>query len=133
MKNSLDNFTELSEIELIILNNMYQILEQQDKLVSLIIKEANDNPLKVIEYAKELSYWKHNNIVHLALSTVWEKCSAKTLGKIINQDKFESKYSWSNDSQLIDIRVIKRFSSFDNVKNDDKAQLAKKLGAKITI
>lgn len=133
MNNDLKLLKELSEIEVIVLTNIYQILEQQDKLVSLIVKEANDNPLRVIEYAQELSYWKHNNIVHSALNSVWDNCSAKTLSKIINEEKFDTDYLWSNKTQLIDKRVLKRFSSFDNVKNDEKGHLAKKLGAKITI
>jgi len=133
MKLTLNSTEELSKVEVLLIENIYYMLNEIDKIKENIIRCATDEDIhKIHEYTQKLSAIISLGLLNQLKEQFWKETHPTTLRKIVNQEKFISKSTWS-ESFLIDQRVIRNFGSYDLVSNDEKGQLAKKLGAKIVI
>jgi hypothetical protein len=122
---------ELSPVEVVLIENIYNLLNQKDKLIEKMVSDL-DNYKQIIDCAHELQHitgWK--SPLRQFQEQFFKYASVQTLEKIADEIKFENEYSYG-EAFLISKSVLKDFRYGSEVRSDDpKARVAKKLGAKI--
>jgi len=124
---------DLAIEEIILIENIYSILNRRDKLINVILENVQDYK-KVIEAAEEIKYIDHwDGTIKQMRDHLFEHASYQTIRKIISEEKFTPIYDFQ-EAFLISKRVLKEFRYSAEIKKDHpKADLAKKLGAKIIL
>lgn len=125
---------ELSLVEVIILEQIYLLLNRLDRLTKTIT-ENTDNYDKVVEAAREMKYINsYNGSLELLKDQFFQHASFDTLRKIASEEKFKSESRYTIDGFIIPKVVLKSFKYGSEIKSTDpKADIAKKLGAKIVL
>jgi len=129
-----ENIKNISDIEKVVISIALSFLikfEDLEKQLKDYVNESKyDDAKKVLN---ELNYWKWNGLLTEAQNNVMKYCSVVTLQMIVNQDKFENKYGFS-DPILVPTKVLPKISSSTKINaNDAKADIYKKLGATIIV
>lgn len=132
---TLKNLKDLTEIEIVVISNVLEITELIENLekttLDHVVNGKYDDAKKTIEKS---NYFRHTPVfLQKMKKQVVEHCSLKTLNKIINEEKFESVYSWDS-SHLIPKSILPKMSSFDKFHSSHpKANIYKELGATIVM
>lgn len=124
---------ELSAVEIVLLENIYHILNRLETLTQEITANI-DSYGKVIEAAREMKYINaYNGSLVLLKDQFFEHALPGTLSKIANELKFKPAYAYQDDFIIPKI-VLKEFRYSSEIKSTDpKADIAKKLGAKVVL
>lgn len=129
----LQHTNDLSAVETVLIENIYSIVNRREKLIKDIIANCEDYK-KVIEAAEELKHiHRYHGTLHDLKEQFFQHASVQTLTRIVNEEKFTPVYNFQ-DAFSISKLVLKEFGYGSDIKADNpKAQIAKKLGAKITL
>lgn len=123
---------ELSPVEVVILENIYLILNRLEVLTKQVYDSIDKYDLAV-EAIREMKYLKYNGTLKLLKDQFFQHASPATLSKIINEEKFKPESTHLNEF-LISKEVLKEFGYGSEIRSTDpKATLAKTLGAKIVV
>ncbi len=129
----LQKSTDLTSVEVILIEQIYLLLNKRERLIAEIVKNADDYN-KVIEAAQELRYIDaYSGTLKQMKDQFFAHASVETLTKIVNQEKFTPIYTYS-DPFIISKDILKDFRYGEEIKQDNpKAAIAKKMGAKIIV
>lgn len=131
----LDTSPELSAVEMVLLENIFLILNRKAELIHQISKSSAEEKYKeVITAAQELSYINsYRSTLENLKEQFFNHASVQTISNIISNKPFKSSSEW-REPFLITKDVLTSFRYGSKVKHTDpKAALAKKLGAEIVL
>jgi len=130
---TLQKTNDLKAVEIVLIENIYLVLKRRDELIKRIVNHADDYK-KVLEAAEELRHIdRYNGTMDNMKNQLFEYASVETLRKIVYEEKFASVYNFQ-DPFTISKLVLKEFGYGSEIKQSHpKAEIAKKLGAKIVI
>ena len=123
----------LTELEAYVIEQAIDFHYEMDRIKQQLLENIHDYG-KIQAIAKSAAMYETMNRMINFNKKVFENVCSEVLLKIINQDKFETKYNWSSDEdKVIPKCILPNFNSYDNfINTNPKATIAKRLGATIT-
>lgn len=136
MRSEIQRIKGLQPIEIVVLENVFNILLVIDKLNKSALTLLTDGDfIQAQKSVQQASYFKYTpQFLQNMQQQVLDYCSVGTLDKIVNRVPFETEAFLNTATTIIDIRVLPKISSSTNIKSSsDKAGIYKQLGATIVV
>ena len=135
MSSEIQRIKGLQPIEIVVLENVFNILLVIDRLnESVLTLLTNGDFIEAQKAVQQASYFKYTpQFLQNMQQQVLDYCSVDTLDKIVNSVPFETT-SFLGTTVTIDARVLPKITSSTTIKHyEDKASIYKRLGATIVL